>query len=98
MGLEGHRGLCALLKMARTRYKQRPQFWYCIQYSGTNSAEIISHCPQCKVDPKTGKLLFNGLEVMVGNWVLEDIGGLFSMMIDSQFQVFFSLDPGPAAI
>jgi hypothetical protein len=83
--------------MARVKYKQKPQFWWCVQYSGTNSAEMIAHCPQCVVDPKTGKLMFNGLEVVPTNWILQDNGGLFSMMIDSQFNAFFQLDTGAMA-
>lgn len=83
--------------MARTKYKQKPQFWWCVQYDGTNSVEMIAHCPQCVVDAKTGKLMFNGIEVVPTNWILQDNGEQFSMMIDSQFNAFFELDHGPVA-
>jgi hypothetical protein len=81
--------------MARAKYKQKPQFWYAVQYSGTNDAEMLAFCPQCAYDEEQQKLLFNLLIVTPTNWVLEDMAGVFSMMIDSQFKAFFSLDNSP---
>jgi hypothetical protein len=79
--------------MARTRYKQKPLFWYCVQYTGSNAAEMVDFCPLCVLDG-TG-LKFNMIPVDPTSWVLEDQGGGFSMMIHSQFVVFFQLDQGP---
>jgi hypothetical protein len=82
--------------MAKKKYKQKPLFWYCIQYTGSNVAEMTEFCPQCVYDSTAEKLLFMGMPVEPTNWILEDQAGVFSMMIDSQFVAFFSLDQGPA--
>jgi hypothetical protein len=82
--------------MAKKKYKQKPLFWYCIQYDGTNVAEMTEFCPQCVYDTNVGKLLFMGIPVEPTYWILEDQAGVFSMMIDEQFNAFFSLDLGPA--
>lgn len=80
--------------MAKQKYKQKPLFWQCIQYDGTNAAELVAFCGQCAyVD---GKLLFNDIPVSPTNWILQDNAGVFTMMIDSQFVAFFQLE-GPAA-
>jgi hypothetical protein len=79
--------------MARQKYKQKPLFWNCIQYDGSNAAEIVAFCNQCSVSD--GQLLFMGMIVEPTNWILEDNAGRFSMQINSQFQVFFQLEPGP---
>jgi hypothetical protein len=79
--------------MARNKYKQKPLFWNAIQYDGTNNVEMTAFCPQCVYDTNAGKLLFNGLVVEPTYWILEDNGGIFSMMIDGQFVAFFDLVP-----
>lgn len=80
--------------MAKRKYKQKPQFWYCIQYNGSNPEEMVAFCPQCSYDSVENVLTFNGLKVDPTNWILQDMGGIFTMMIDSQFTAFFSLDTG----
>ena len=79
--------------MARTKYKQMPLFWYCTQYDGTNQAEMVAFCPQCIY--ADGRLAFMGMTMSPTDWILEDQGGIFSMMVDSQFVAFFQLDHGP---
>jgi len=77
--------------MAKKKYKQKPLFWYCIQYTGTNVAEMTEFCPLCVYDANVGQLLFNGIIVTPTNWLLQDNAGIFTMMIDSQFNAFFDL-------
>jgi plasmid maintenance system killer protein len=44
-------------------------------------------------------LTFNTMVVTPTNWLLQDMSGVFSMMVDQQFNAFFSLDTGgPATI
>jgi hypothetical protein len=81
--------------MAKHKYKQKPQFWYCTQYTGDNPEEMVAFCPQAQYDPGSGVLTFNGLAVEPTNWILQDVGGVFTMMINAQFNAFFSLDQGP---
>jgi hypothetical protein len=82
--------------MAKKKYKQKPQFWYCLQYDGENPAEMVAFCPEgCKYDPEANVLTFNLMTVEPTNWLLQDMAGVFSMMIDSQFKAFFQLDTGP---
>ena len=80
--------------MARVRYKKKPEFWYCIQYSGSNVAEMIAFCPQCTYDEDSQKLVFNMVVVEPTNWILEDNAKVYTMMINEQFAVFFDLAPG----
>ena len=82
--------------MAKKKYKQKPLFWYCIQYTGSNVEEMTAFCPQCVYDSGHQLLLFNGIPVEPTYWILEDQAGVFSMMIDSQFIIFFDLSGGPA--
>lgn len=80
--------------MARTKYRQKPQFWMCTQYSGTNAAEMVAACPQCHYDAGTNTLTFNQMTVLPTMWILEDLAGIFTMMINEQFVAFFDLAPG----
>ena len=77
--------------MAKKKYKQKPLSWYCVQYTGSNVTEMTEFCPQCSYDSEQQRLLFNGMPVEPTYWILEDNAGVFSMMIDSQFNAFFSL-------
>ena len=81
--------------MAKQKYKQKPLFWNCIQYDGTNAAELVGFCPMCVYDEVQQKLLFMGMIVEPTSWILQDNAGHFSMQIDSQFNAFFSLSTGP---
>ena len=80
--------------MARTRYTQKPLFWYCIQYTGSNATEMVEFCPRCVYNAGDQKLYFNLVLVEPMNWMLEDQAGGFSMMSDSQFNAFFQLSAG----
>jgi hypothetical protein len=82
--------------MAKKKYKQKPLFWYCIQYDGTNVQEMTAFCPQCIYDSNQQKLFFMGMTVDPTNWILQDNAGIFTMMINEQFVAFFQLDQGPA--
>jgi hypothetical protein len=81
--------------MAKRKYKQKPLFWYCTQYDGANAAEMVAFCPECVYNADSGKLFFRDtIPVHATDWVLQDMGGIFSLMVDSQFNAFFSLDTG----
>ena len=79
--------------MAKKKYKKKPESWYCIQYTGTNVEEMTSFCPDLAYHTDTGKLMFGPIIVVdPTNWVLQDNAGIFSVMIDSQFNAFFELN------
>ena len=79
--------------MPRAKYKQKPQFWYCCQYTGSNAAEVIEFCPLVTQDGQ--KLMFAGVsEIAPTSWVTQDSSGRFSLMDDAQFIAFFQLDMG----
>lgn len=80
--------------MARQIYKQKPLFWECVQYNGTNWQEMVSFCPECTYDNQTKVLLFNGMTVDATNWVLKDNAGRFSMRTNDEFVAFFQLSGG----
>ena len=77
--------------MAKKKYKKKPESWFCIQWTGSNTTEMTEFCPECYYDTATGKLMFHQMVVYPTMWILEDIAGLFSMMTDDQFNAFFSL-------
>jgi hypothetical protein len=83
--------------MAKHKYKKRPEFYYAIQYDGTNEAEIVQFCPECIYDAAQDKLFFYKSVVLMqpSEWVVQDNGGNFTMMTDEQFNAFFQLDTGP---
>lgn len=81
--------------MAKRKYKKKPEFWYAIQYDGTNAVEMVAFCPGLRYDDVSGQLWFNDIVVVVPtSWVLQDIAGVFSVMTDAAFTAFFSLDTG----
>lgn len=81
--------------MARQKYRKKPEFWDCIQYSGTNSTEMTSFCYLCSYDPATQKLFFNLVIVQPTYWIMQDNAGNFSMLDDAQFKAFFEITSGP---
>lgn len=80
--------------MAKTKYKQKPLFWHCIQYTGDNVAEMTEFCYLCVYDTNMEKLMFDGVPVEPTYWILQDQSGRFSMEVNEQFVAFFSLDQG----
>lgn len=82
--------------MARQRYKKKPEFWYCIQYNGTNATEMLEFCPLLSWDEGKQKLIWMGYDsVEPTYWVLEDNAGQFSKMSNEQFIEYFDLATGP---
>jgi hypothetical protein len=56
-------------------------------------AEMTEFCPFLTYDTNQQKLFFYQItEVQPTSWVLQDNAGLFSVMVDQQFNAFFSLD------
>jgi len=82
--------------MAKKKYKKKPEVYYALQYDGTNAAEMVAFCPQCRYDDANDKLYFAGDVVVVEptSWVMYDNAMVFSVMGDEQFKAFFSLDAG----
>ena len=77
--------------MAKRKYKKKPESWYGLQYTGGNVGEMTGFCYLCIYDSGQEKLLFNGMTVEPGNWILEDDAGIFTMMIDEQFNEHFTI-------
>lgn len=79
--------------MAKVKYKKKPETYDCIQYDGSNTAEIIAFCPLCAVHTPTGTLMLNrAIIIDPTSWVMQDLGGNFSVMINAQFIAFFQLN------
>jgi hypothetical protein len=82
--------------MAKKKYKRKPESWYCIQYIGTNVEELTEFCPLVTYDTNTQQLMWMGLNpIDVTSWVMQDNAGIFTVMIDEQFNAYFDLDTGP---
>jgi hypothetical protein len=85
--------------MPKTKYKQKPLFWYCLQFTGDNVAEMLEFSDRISWDEEGQRLVADkGVHVInVTDWVMEDQAGNFSGMVDEQFQAFFQLEGGPSA-
>lgn len=80
--------------MAKKKYKKKPEVYYAIQYDGTNNAEMTAFCSECVYDTNQGKLLFRGsITVNPTDWIMQDNAGMFTLMIDEQFNAYFDLAP-----
>jgi hypothetical protein len=71
--------------MPAKRYQEKARQGDCIQFTGSNQAEITAFCGQINVWPQDGTLRFGPTIVEATNWVLKNNLGGFGVTTDANF-------------
>jgi len=89
--------------MAKKKYKRKPESWFCIQYTGSNQAELVAeYAPYVTYhsgetsgpnnEPVPPRLMLDNTYVIEPNfWVMEDNLGTVTMKDPASFNAFFEL-------
>lgn len=79
-------------------YSEKVKLYECIQYDGTNYAEIAAFAPMIQEDGKVYLVVpgIGNIEIKATDWVMKDIWELFSAMSDVYFQRGYKPGGGPA--
>jgi hypothetical protein len=83
--------------MPPQKYTPKPPVFECHQFNGANLKDLAEWAPVLEKDGKAHLTTPMGdLPVKPGDWVMQDIYGLFTLISDEYFQKGFKPGGGPA--